>query len=463
MSNSEQWLRLAIKVAQSYGDGTRSPRTDNIDRSIMAQCVKVLLAGRPLSQKQRYSFVESVRLRVGGQYLTREFPETAMLTARQRQTALKNDGNILTDLIASFPQAFDTDVLACGTGRSNTCGFAVGMSSARDQGVHSSYPTRISDVVSLLPTCGKWSGNVNGANILASSTERNLTERNDTERMAEMDLRSTRRSLGLAPRVPVVSPADEVALATPPEHPGSPAGSPAVSVLRSAEDVAAHMSFREKMMALGVAPPGNQSNEPAVGERPTGTRTYGDLSEAELAELARAAQEELRGHAALEKSPTELIGEIKPGLEVRGKMQIEAALWLKDQTLSGEITINGQKFQVKFETYTRCEGRMYVGQKEHPMEHAWLSKHMWSSVGEPYRRRESGIIGKSERDERFAVSGLYKDWGCKGLPMPRMMVRTCWDDGELSALELYNGTEIVRQTMRANHGRSEKSPDYKHA
>lgn len=463
MKKSEQWVRLALKVAQSYGDGTRSARTDNIDRSIMAQCVKVLLAGRPLSQRQRNSFVESVRLRVGGQYLTREFPEIAMLTARQRQTALKNDGNILTDLIASFPQAFDTDVLADGTDKPASCGIAVGMSSARDQDVHSSYPTRIADAVSLLPTCGKWSGNINGASSLASSTERNLTERNETERMTEMDLRSTRRPVGLATRVPVASPADEVALATPPEHTGSPVGSPVVSSLRSAEDVAAHMSFREGMTALGVAPPRNQSDEPAAGRRSTTTRTYGDLSKAELAELAREAQQELRSLAPLDESAKEFTGEIKPGLEVRGKMQIEAALWLRDETLSGEITINGQKFYVNCDTYTQCENRMYLGQKEHPMEHAWLSAHMWSSLGMPYRKRASGIIGKMEQDERFAVSGLYKEWGCKGSPMPRIMARTCWDNGELNAIELHNGTEIVRQKMRANHGRSGRSPDYKHA
>lgn len=82
MKNSEQWLKLAVKVAQSYGNGTRSPRTDNIDRNMMAKCVKVLLDRRPLSQRQRDSFVESVRLRVGGPYLTREFPQTVVLTAR---------------------------------------------------------------------------------------------------------------------------------------------------------------------------------------------------------------------------------------------------------------------------------------------------------------------------------------------------------------------------------------------
>ncbi|MHB2206611.1 hypothetical protein [Methylobacterium sp. CM6257] len=463
MKNSEQWLKLAVKVAQSYGDGTRSPRTNNIDCSIMAQCVKVLLAGRPLSPKQRDSFVESVRTRVGGQYVTREFPPMAMLTARQRQTALKNEGNILTDLIASFPQAFDADALALGAGQSVTRGITVGMSSARDHDVHSSYPIPISHAVSLLPTCGEWSGDVNGVNSLASSTERNTTERNNTERMTEMDLRSTRRSLGLAPRVPVASPADEVALATPPEHPGSPVGSPVVSVLRSAGEVAAHMSFRERMMALGVAPPRRQGNETAVGERPTSSRAYGDLSEAELAELARVAQQELRGHEALDESPKEFTGEIKPGLEVSGRMQIEAALWLKDENLSGEITINGQKFQVNFETYTRCESKMYLDKEYHPAEHAWLSKHMWASVGAPYRRKASGIIGKLERDERFAVSGLYKDWGCKGSPMPRIMARTCWDNGELSALELHNGTGMVLQKMRVNHRRGGKSPDYKHA
>lgn len=465
MKNSEQWLRLAIKVAQSYEDGTRSPRTDNIDRSIMAQCVKVLLAGRPLSQKQRDSFVESVRLRVGGQYLTREFPETAMLTARQRQTALKNDGNILTDLIACFPQAFDTDALACGTGRSNTRGIAGGTSSARDQDVHSSYPTRNADAASLLPSCGKWSGNFNGASSLAFSTERNLTERNDTERMAEMDLRSTRRSLGLAPRVPVVSPADEVALATPPEHPGSPAGSPVVSELRSAKDVAAHLSSRERRAAPSTA----AAREPEAEHPQDATWPWFPGADCQFEESKAEPADKEHQEATWTGSGAEparsFADEITPGIDAFNGLKLEASLWVNGGKLSGEIKANGETYHVNFLSYTRCEelmGRSHCA-SENPINHAWLTHHIWQNLGRGYRDRQSPIMGKADYAERFAVSGLYGNRRCEGRPVPRVMARACWEGEQLTAVEVYNGVELFRREMRPFRSNNPMAPAYKHA
>lgn len=465
MKKSEQWLKLALKVAQSYGDGTRSARTDNIDRSIMAQCVKALLTGRPLSQRQRDSFVESVRIRVGGQYLTREFPKTAMLSARQCQTARKNDGNILVDLIASFPQAFDPKLMAHGTDRYANNGVATGMSSARDHDVGSSSPTCAQDVAILLPTCGERREKANCLSDLASSTEQNTTKRNETERMAEIDLRSIRRSLGLAPHVPVASPADEVALATPPERPGSPVGSPVVCELRSVGDGASQLALGERNAAPSAGAAAElRPNHPQVASRPSSASTGHQFECGGTGHADEGHQEPIARKNA-EKPAKNLADEITPGLDVPSGMQLEASVWTNNNEVTGEIKVNGEAYQVNFSSYSRCEELMSRSHSngENTINAAWLGHHMWQSLGRSYRSRQSHIVGKADHAERFAVSGLYGNRKCEGRPVPRVMARACWEAEQLTAIEIYNGTEVFRRDMRPFRSSNPKAPSYKHA
>ncbi|CAO4135355.1 hypothetical protein [Methylorubrum extorquens] len=465
MKNSEQWLKLAVKVAQSYGDGTRSQRTDNIDRNMMAKCVKVLLDRRPLSQRQRDSFVESVRLRVGGPYLKREFPQIVVLTARQRQTAINNTGNTLSELLDYFPQAFDIGSPDPGGSGAAKPSIVAGMSPAREQDVRSSFPICAQDAIDLLPTCGERRDKLCGYIDLASVTERNTTERNDTERMAEMDLPSIRRSLGLAPRVPVASPADEVALATPPEHPGSPVGSPVVCELRSAGDGASQLALRERSAAPSAAAASDLAPEHSqVTEWPTSSSTKNQCKYGRTGQADETCYEPI-GIGKADRAPLNVASEITPGLDVPNGMQLEVSVWTNNNEVTGEIKISGEAYQVNFSSYSRCEELMSRSHSngENTINAAWLGRHMWENLGRSYRDRQSHIVGRADHAERFAVSGLYGNRRCEGRPVQRVMVRACWEGDNLAAIEVFNGTEVFRRKMKPFRSSNPKAPAYKHA
>jgi hypothetical protein len=463
MKNTEQWLKLALKVAQSYGDGTRSARTDSIDRSIMAKCVRVLLSGRALSPKQRNSFIDSVRLRVDGQYVDREFPERVMLTPRQRQSALRDAGNILTELAACYDRAVDSNTQTPGSTSLVASTVVDSMSLPSEQAVHDSYPACSVHAARLLPTCDERSEKLCGTSALTSLTELNTTEQNGTELPSGMDLRSIRRSLGLSSHGLVASPADEVALVTPPEHPGSPAGSPVVSALRSTGELATHLSSREKMSAPSALPLAMGSSERMQGASITSPRSISRQFEEGRAEPAPENQLALL-QAQNKAEPSKALNtEIAPGLDTSRDLEIEVSLWVKDSSLSGELKVGGETYHVNFETYTSCEARMSQShtRDESPINHDWLSKHMWQTLGRGYRSRQSSVIGKADDADRFAVSGLYSNRKYTGRPLLRVMACACWEDNQLKAIELHNGTDVVSKKMRAYSGSNPKAPSYK--
>lgn len=86
---SPRWLALAVQVLEATTDSYRSLHSNNTTASITADCIKTLLAGVPLSDKQANALVANIRARVPGRNnFTWEGP--IQLTKKQLADAQKN-------------------------------------------------------------------------------------------------------------------------------------------------------------------------------------------------------------------------------------------------------------------------------------------------------------------------------------------------------------------------------------
>lgn len=458
MANSEQWLKLAHKVALSYKDETRSNWTSNTDRGVMIGCINNLLAGKSLSAAQQDAFLRSIRMRVGGQYAERAFPEEVRLTRDQLVRAKKNHANILSQLATAFEYDFVAGVNLrqyhgkVATDITPTCDtVATNLRQGCDK-----------VATNLLPSCDNWSRNVNVLNGIGFSTERNDTKRNETERLVQEDLSSVRASLGLAPHKPLASPSDEVAL-TPPKQSGSPIGSPvALSHLSSdGSGLSPSRSFREAMEAMGVRPSaGSAQREDKTGAQ--GERGYSDMTEQERADLAEQAQALLDQLGYMSEQPKAYTGQIDDGIRLRGKAKIECSLWDSNNRITGEVVIGNDIYYVDFEGYDAYEERVFTRHADSKMNKHWLSRYMWHEVGRHYRAIIAPFAHQNGNTVKFAMSALYSDRDCNLVTGQRVAVRAYWKGDTLDAIELYNGTNKQTQKVRVNDKRSARSPAYKH-
>jgi hypothetical protein len=458
MSNSEQWLKLTLKVAVSYRDETRGNFTNSTDRNVMIRCINTLLSGKTLSDAQQDAFVRSIRMRVGGQYADRFFPVDVRLTRDQLINAKSNRAGILTKLTVAYEYDFERGINLRATYDKVT----TELPPTYDQLTTDFLPTYDKVTTNLLPTYDKNAENINVLSGLVSLTERNETKRNETEQQVQENLSSVRNRMGLVARSSLASPSDEVAL-TPPKQSGSPGGSP-VAFSHSpsgGQQVLSHLSHEELFRAIGAKP--NAGSAQRLGNvNPAGERDY-NLSEDERAEVAALAQEVLAQRGYVPEQPKKFTGEIADGIRMVGKNKIQCSLWEIGGTISGEVIIGLEKFYVRFEAYHDFEKKVHGRHSTSLMDQHWLRDYMWHEVGGPLRKSMSTYMHQDGLNITQAISALYSDRDCKLLAKHRVAVRAYWSGQSLEAIEFYNGTNKQMQKVRVNERRSAGSPSYKEA
>lgn len=419
-----QWLTLIDKVADTWNDNFRSERSNRKDQQVMIGCLDRLLAGKALSENQKKAFMQSIRLRVSGDYVDFQWEGHIMLTRHQRTHAKRNG---VEDAIRAKTAAPNSPEKAELDQRS----FSI--KSAADK---RNFSETSADC---------------GANALLISASTALTERYDTKRN---DTYCWASPIGT-----MASPSD---VDGPSSHQQACDGSSSLATHALATPVISGGELRSLASREKV-----EVN--AASEENAAPQILGCTIEEDLTLLQRRAMEAAiaAGQAQFEQQevPTgpsiaELLGHVKPGLV--STKELHVSLWRSEDKMTGAIKVDGVTYQLMFRNWGLVEEQMTTAARD-TLDGKWWNHHVYEVNDDLVEAHRAERSRNRETWVRFGISPLYRDRYCREVAMHRVVLRCAWDEhNQPLGIIITNGCEPEIEVMvKPFAGKAERSPTHK--